>query len=160
MRVEAEEAPEQRLDYGAAAPGGVQAILGLQKYVNECGIDPRLLELVKLRCSQINGCAYCVDMHARDARKRGETTQRVDAVAVWRESNLFTATERAALAWAESVTLLSQDHVPAEVYGWVSRYFNGKVLVDLTYAIIAINCWNRLAIPFRTLTAVETKAAR
>lgn len=154
-----EEAPAQRLDYNAAAPGGVHAILGLQKYVNECGLDAKIAELIKLRCSQINGCAFCVDMHARDARKVGETNQRVDAVAVWRESNLFTATERAALAWAEAVTLVSVDHVPAEVYDWVSRYFNGKALVDLTYAIIAINCWNRLAIPFRTPTKIESQAA-
>ncbi|MGH9474797.1 MAG: carboxymuconolactone decarboxylase family protein [Terriglobales bacterium] len=159
MHSEHEQSPAPRLDYNLAAPGGVQAILSLQKYVNECGLDQSLLELVKLRCSQLNGCAYCVDMHARDARKRGQGAQKVDAVAVWRESTLFSTTERAALAWAEAVTLLSQDHVPQPVYDWVSRYFSGKVLVDLTYAVIAINCWNRLAIPFRTATAVEPSSA-
>lgn len=153
-----EQAPPLRLDYGAAAPDGVKALLGLQAYVNNhTTLDHSLLELVKLRCSQINGCAYCVDMHARDARKAGATNQRVDAVAVWRESTLFTPKERAALAWAESVTLVSHDHVPDQVFAWASKYFQGKDLVDLTFAIIAINAWNRLAIPFRTPTAVEPK---
>ncbi|HWG38632.1 MAG TPA: carboxymuconolactone decarboxylase family protein [Terriglobales bacterium] len=149
-----EEAPEQRLDYAAAAPQGLQALLGLQAYVNNhTGLDHKLVELVKLRCSQINGCAYCVDMHARDARKAGESNQRLDAVAVWRESTFFTPSERAGLAWAEAVTLVSQDHVPDDVFEWVGKYFSGKALVDLTYAVIAINAWNRLAIGFRVPAA-------
>lgn len=153
-----EEAPPLRLDYYAAAPQGAQALRGLQAYVNNhTGLDHSLQELIKLRCSQINGCAYCVDMHARDARKAGETNQRLDAVAVWRESPLFTNQERAALAWAEAVTLVSHDHVPDDIHAWVSRYFQGKELVDLTYAIIAINAWNRLAIAFRVPTAPEAK---
>ncbi|MGH9487860.1 MAG: carboxymuconolactone decarboxylase family protein [Terriglobales bacterium] len=160
MRQEDEQSSEQRLDFAAAAPGALQAMLGLQKYVSECSLDARLLELVKLRCSQINGCAYCVDMHAREARQHGETSQRLDAVAVWRESTLFSTTERAALAWAEAVTQISHDHVPQPVYDWVARYFNGKVLVDLTFAILAINCWNRLAVSFRTPTQPEPKGAK
>ena len=145
-----EEAPVPRLDYYAAAPDGVKAVMGLQKYVNECGLDHALLELIKLRCSQINGCAYCVDMHAHDARKGGESNRRLDAVAVWRESTQFTPAERAALAWAEAVTLLSVDHVPDDVVAWVGKYFSGKALADLTFAVIAINCWNRLAATFRS----------
>jgi len=150
-----EDAPPQRLDYAAAAPGALKAVLGVQLYVNHCGLDHSLLELVKLRCSQINGCAYCVDMHARDAKKAGEREQRLHAVAVWRESPLFTRTERAALAWAEAVTLVSVDHVPDEVHTSVSKYFSGKALVDLTMAVVAINCWNRLAIAFRTPPPLE-----
>ena len=147
-----EDAPPQRLDYAAAAPGALKAVLGVQLYVNHCGLDHSLLELVKLRCSQINGCAFCVDMHARDARQQGETNQRLDAVAVWRESPLFTPRERAALAWCESVTLVSQDHVPDDLYHWVGRYFPGKALVDLTLAVLVINNWNRLSIAFRIPT--------
>jgi len=150
-----EDAPPQRLDYAAAAPDAVRAIAGVQAYVNHCGLDHGLLELIKLRCSQINGCAFCVDMHARDAKTAGETDKRLNAVAVWRESPLFTRTERAALAWAEAVTLVSVDHVPDEVHAWVSKYFSGKALVDLTMAVVAINCWNRLAITFRTPTPVD-----
>jgi len=152
-----EEAPEQRLNYYAAAPDAAHTLQAMQKYVNECGLDHKLLELVKLRCSQINGCAYCVDMHAHDARKSGEDNRRLDAVAVWRESNLFTLDERAALAWAEAVTLVSHDHVPPEIYDWVSKYFSGKALVDLTYAILAINCWNRLAVGFRVPTPAQPR---
>lgn len=153
-----EQVSPLRLDYGAAAADGVKALRGLQAYVNNhTALDPLIQELVKLRCSQINGCAYCVDMHARDARKAGEGNQRLDAVAVWRESPLFTHKERAALAWSESVTLVSLDHVPDDIFAWVSKYFQGKELVDLTFAIIAINAWNRLAIAFRVPTAIEPK---
>ncbi|MGH3182119.1 MAG: carboxymuconolactone decarboxylase family protein [Streptosporangiaceae bacterium] len=153
-----ETAPPQRLDYGAASSGGVKALEGLQAYVNHhTTLEPSLRELVKLRCSQINGCAFCVDMHARDARAQGESNQRLDAVAVWRESPLFTARERAALAWSEEVTRISEEHAPDEVFHWASKYFPGKELVDLTFAILAINCWNRLAIAFRVPTPVEKR---
>ena len=147
--------PEQRLDYAAAAPAGLKALEGLQHYVEHCGLDPNLLELVKLRCSQINGCAYCVDLHARRLRQAGESHQRVDAVAVWRESPVFTQLERAALGWAEAVTLIGEDHVPYDLYRWVDRYFTGKTLADLTLAVIAINAWNRLAVTFRKPTPIE-----
>lgn len=154
MHVE-EDAPPQRLNYNEAAPDAIKAVLGVQTYVNHCGLDHRLLELVKLRASQINGCAFCVDMHARDAKTAGETDKRLNAVAVWRESPLFTRQERAALAWTEAVTLVSVDHVPDEIFTWVSKSFSGKALVDLTMAIIAINCWNRLAVTFRTPTPLD-----
>jgi len=156
-----EAASPQRLDYRALAPEGVRAVAGLQRYVNASGLDHALLEIVKLRCSQINGCAFCVDMHARDARLAGVSAQRVDAVAVWRESPFFSPEERAALAWSEAVTLVSADHVPEDIYTWVSKYFGGKRLVDLTLAVIAINAWNRLAVPFRVPTEVrEEQPAR
>lgn len=155
MSVE-ETAPPQRLDYGTLAPEGVKTILQLQAYVNNhTGIDKTILELIKLRCSQINGCAYCVDLHTREAAEAGETQRRLHAVAVWRESPFFTTAERAALAWAEAVTLVSVDHVPDDVYEWVSKYFSGKALVDLTFAVLAINCWNRLAVGFRVATPLE-----
>jgi AhpD family alkylhydroperoxidase len=148
-----ETSPEPRLDYAAAAPDGVKALEGLQRYVDACGLDHSLLELVKLRCSQINGCAFCVDLHARRLRQAGQSLQRIDAVVVWRESPLFTPLERAALGWAEAVTLIGEDHAPLDVYRWVEKYFTGKSLADLTLAIIAINAWNRLAVPFRKSTA-------
>ena len=151
-----EFAPPLRLAYKSVAPAGIEALRALQAYVHDhTALEPSLQELIKLRCSQINGCAFCVDMHARDAKTAGETDKRLNAVAVWRESPLFTRTERAALAWAEAVTLVSADHVPDEAHAWVSKYFSGKALVDLTMAVIAINCWNRLAITFRTPTPVD-----
>lgn len=151
-----EFAPPQRLDYAAAAPDALRTLSQLQAYVNNhTGLDHGLLELVKLRCSQINGCAYCVDLHTHDARQHGESERRLYAVAVWRESPLFTPEERAALAWAEAVTLVSVDHVPEEVFTWVGKYYSGKALVDLTFAVLAINCWNRLAVSFRKLTPAE-----
>ena len=151
-----EFAPPLRLAYKSVAPQGIEALRALQAYVHgQTELEPSLQELIKLRCSQINGCAFCVDMHARDARQQGETNQRLDAVAVWRESPVFTPRERAALAWCESITLVSLDHVPDDVYQWVARYFSGKALVDLTLAVLVINNWNRLSIAFRIPTPVE-----
>jgi AhpD family alkylhydroperoxidase len=123
----------------------------VERYVRECGLEHKLLELVKLRASQINGCAYCVDMHTKDARANGETEQRLYAVAVWREAPFFTERERAALAWTEAVTLVSQEQVPDNVFEIARKQFKDKELVDLTMAVIAINGWNRLAISFRTV---------
>ena len=140
---------ERRLDYAKTAPHAIQAMYGLERYVRQCGLEKSLLALVKLRASGINGCAYCVDMHTKDARANGETEQRLYAVAVWREAPFFTERERAALAWTEAVTLVSHDHVPDDVYETARRQFNEKELVDLTMAIVAINGWNRLAIGFR-----------
>jgi AhpD family alkylhydroperoxidase len=122
---------------------------GLERYVRQSGLEKPLLELVKLRASQINGCAYCVDMHTKDARAHGETEQRLYAVAVWKEAPFFTDRERAALAWAEAVTLISRDQTPDDVYELVRRQFSEKEVADLTLAIIAINGWNRLAISSR-----------
>lgn len=142
---------QSRLEYTKIAPAGMTAMLGLENYIRHSGLEPALLELVKLRASQINGCAYCVDMHTKDARARGESEQRLYAVVVWRETPFFTERERAALAWTEAVTQVSYEHVPDEVYQLTRQHFSEKELVDLTLAIIAINGWNRLAIGFRTV---------
>jgi AhpD family alkylhydroperoxidase len=121
----------------------------LENYVRHCGLEQPLLELVRLRASQINGCAYCIDMHTKDARAAGEREQRLYAVSVWEETPFFTEREQAALAWTETVTRVSQTHVPEDAYELARRYFSEKELVDLTMAIVAINGWNRLAISFR-----------
>ncbi|NMM84676.1 carboxymuconolactone decarboxylase [Rhodococcus sp. SRB_17] len=139
---------KQRINYQKAAPGAFQAMLGLEKYVRQSGLEPALLELVKTRVSQINGCAYCLDMHTQDARAAGETEQRLYLLAAWRETGLYSERERAALAWAEAVTQLAGHGVPDAVYDEVRSQFEEKALVDLTLAIVAINGWNRLAVPF------------
>ncbi len=140
----------ERYSYSKAAPEGVEIMRRLERYVKSSGLKPDLLELVKLRASQINGCAYCIDMHTKDARSHGESEQRLYGVSAWRETPFYSERERAALAWTESVTLISNDQVPDDVYDQARRYFSEKELVDLTLAIIAINGWNRLAISFRT----------
>jgi AhpD family alkylhydroperoxidase len=124
---------------------------GLEAYLHQAGLEPLLLELVKVLASQINGCAYCLDMHTKVARSLGETEQRLYAASVWRESPYYSERERAALAWTEAITLVSVDHVPDEVYQNVREHFTEKELVDLTLAVVAINGWNRLAIAFRTV---------
>jgi AhpD family alkylhydroperoxidase len=131
----------------------------VERYVRNSGLEPQLLELVKLRASQINGCAYCVDMHTKDARAHGDTEQRLYDVAVWKEAPFFTERERAALAWAEAVTLLSRDQVPDGIYEDARREFDEKQLIDLTMAVIAINGWNRLAVSFRALAGTYQPAA-
>jgi len=136
-------------DYAKAAPGAYRTMYALETYVRESGLEPSLLELVKLRASQINGCAYCMDMHSKDARAKGETEQRLYVLSGWREAPFYTDRERAALEWTEAVTLIGQNHVPDEIFERVSTVFPGKELVDLTMAVIAINGWNRLAIAFR-----------
>ncbi|HJT68623.1 MAG TPA: carboxymuconolactone decarboxylase family protein [Terriglobales bacterium] len=140
---------KHRIDYDSVAPEAVKAQLGVETYVQRSGLERPLLELIKLRASQINGCAYCVDMHTKDARAGGEAEQRLYAVAVWREAPFFNERERAALAWTEAVTQISVDHVPDEVYECVRKHFDEKELIDLTMAVIAINGWNRLAVSFR-----------
>jgi AhpD family alkylhydroperoxidase len=130
----------------------------VERYVRECGLERGLLELIKLRASQINGCAYCVDMHTKDARVNGETEQRLYAVVVWREAPFFTERERAALAWAEAVTLVSQEQVPDNVFEIARKQFSDKELVDLTMAVITINGWNRLAISFREVAGTYQPA--
>ena len=140
---------QPRIEYDKAAPDGVKAMWGLESYVRHCGLEPALLELVKLRASQINGCAYCIDMHTKDARAHGETEQRLYALTAWRETPFFNDRERAALAWTEAVTEVADTHVPDEVYEWARRHFSDKELVDLTLAVATINSWNRLAISFR-----------
>ncbi len=140
-----------RLEFGKIAPGVRDAMLALEQYVRGSGLEPALLELVRLRASQINGCAYCIDMHTKDARAGGETEQRLYAVAAWHEAPFFTERERAALAWTETVTRVGETRVPDEAYDGARRHFREKELVDLTLAVVAINGWNRLAIAFRTV---------
>ena len=140
----------QRLNYTKASPDGFKAIRGLQEYVEQSGLEHKLLELVKMRASQINGCAYCLDMHSKDARAAGETEQRLYVLNAWRESPFYSERERAALAWTEALTRIADNDVPDELYEEVRKQFSEKELVDLSLAIIAINGWNRLAIPFRS----------
>jgi AhpD family alkylhydroperoxidase len=151
---------ETRFEYAKAAPEVVAAMMGLERHVQQTGLDRGLLELVKLRASLINGCAYCVDMHTKVARSRGETEQRLYAIGLWRETPFYSERERAALAWTEAVTLVSVDHVPADVYDLARKQFTEKELVDLTLAIVAINGWNRLAIAFRTVPGTFQLRAR
>ena len=141
---------DRRIDYGKAAPQGLTAFRQFQAYVDRCGLEPLLLELVKTRASQINGCAYCLDMHTKDARAAGETEQRLYALPAWREAPFYSERERAALAWTEAVTLIANGPIEDALYEEVHRHFGEQELVDLTLAVIAINGWNRLAIPFRT----------
>ncbi|MBI1793292.1 MAG: carboxymuconolactone decarboxylase family protein [Chloroflexi bacterium] len=142
---------EPRLNYSEVAPEGVEGLSNLEGYVRKSGLEHSLLELVKLRASQLNGCAYCIDMHTKDARTNGESEQRLYGVSAWHEAPFYSERERAALVWTEAVTLISQDHVPDEVYAEARKHFSEKELVDLTLGIIAINSWNRLAVSFRTL---------
>ena len=140
-----------RIDYPKVAPEAYMAMRGLEAYVRHCGLEPTLLELVKTRASQLNGCAYCIDMHNKDARAHGETEQRLYALAAWRETPFFTERERAALAWTEAVTLVAEGPIDEEDYEDVREHFDEKSLVDLTLAIVAINGWNRLSIAFATV---------
>lgn len=140
---------KERLKYEAVAPDALKAMIELEKFVHSSDLEHSLYELVKTRASQINGCAYCLDMHTKDARKAGETEQRLYGLSAWREAPYYTERERAALAWAEAVTLVAESHVPDDVYEEVKKHFNEKDLVALTMAIVAINGWNRLAVAFR-----------
>src|SRR5512140_1059170 len=141
---------KSRLDYSSTSAGAYQAMLGLEKFVRGCGLEHSLLELVKLRASQINGCAFCIDMHWKDARAAGETEQRLYGLDAWEESPYYTPRERAALAWTEALTLIAENHAPDEVYAEVAKEFKPDELVNLSMAIVVINGWNRLAIGFRT----------
>ncbi len=141
---------EARLDAQKVGAGAYRAMLQLENYIQlHSGLDHKLLHLLKMRASQINGCAYCIDMHSKEARAAGETEPRLYALSAWREGPFFTDKERAALAWTEAVTLVSREHVPDEVYEEARKYFGEEELVNLTLAIVAINGWNRLAIAFR-----------
>ena len=126
-----------------------RAMLNLSKEVETSGLERKLLELVKIRASQINGCAYCIDMHTKDARAAGETEQRIYALSAWHETPFFTDRERAALEWTEAVTRIGDTHAPDEVYDQVRQHFEEQELVALTFAVVVINAWNRLAVPFR-----------
>ncbi len=145
---------EERLKYVKAAPHGYRAMSALQNYVDDCGLEPLLLELVKMRASQINGCAYCIDMHSQDARAMGESELRLYELNAWRETPFYSERERAALFWTEELTLISQGHASDAVYEEVSKHFSEEELVNLSLAIVAINGWNRLAIGFRSQPGV------
>jgi AhpD family alkylhydroperoxidase len=152
---------QRRLDFAKAAPGARRAMYALQKYVEECGLERSLLELVKTGASQINGCAYCIDMHTKDARALGESEQRLYALAAWGEMPFYTERERAALAWTEAITLITQGHAPDEVFEQAHAQFTEEELVNLTLAIIAINGWNRLLIGFRAVPGTyQAQASR
>ncbi|MEM0117668.1 MAG: carboxymuconolactone decarboxylase family protein [Conexivisphaerales archaeon] len=138
-----------RLDYTKIAPGVREAMLGLERYVQSSGLEASLLNLVKIRASQINGCAWCIDMHVKDALAEGENGQRIYSLPAWSETPFYSQRERAALLWTEAITLVADSHVPDEVYQQMKKHFSEKELVDLTLAIIAINGWNRLNIAFR-----------
>jgi AhpD family alkylhydroperoxidase len=142
---------QPRIDYSKFALDAQKAMFGLEKYLATCGLDHKLLHLLKLRASQINGCAFCIDMHSKDARALGETEQRLYSLDAWRETPFYTDKERAALAWIEAVTLVSQTHVPDEVYEEVKKHFIEKEIVDLTILAATINMWNRLAIATRAV---------
>lgn len=142
---------QSRLEYKKIAPAAYRAMRELETYVQQSSLEPSLLELVKTRASQINGCAYCIDMHTKDARARGESEQRLYVLNAWEETPFFSERERAALAWTEAVTEVTKEHIPDEVYALARQQFTENELVDLTMAIIAINGWNRLSISFRTV---------
>jgi len=145
---------QARIDVARVGQDAYKAMLGLQGYVNASSLEKPLLELVKIRASQINACAFCLHMHTRDARKAGESQERLDLLAAWREAPLFTDRERAALAWTEAVTSVADTHVPDEVYDTARTAFSDQELVDLTMAVVAINGWNRLLVAFRVPPAV------
>ena len=140
-----------RLDFRNASPEGAKAMMGLHMFVRNCGLDHALVELVKLRASQLNGCAHCIDMHSKELRADGESEQRLYLLDAWREAPFYTDRERAAFAWTEAVTKVTEGHVPDEVFEEVREQFNDKELADLTMAIAAINAWNRMAISFRAV---------
>lgn len=142
---------QPRIDARRHAQEAQKAMLALEKYLGECGLEHGLLHLMKMRASQINGCAYCIDMHSKDARALGESEQRLYELDAWRETPFYTDRERAALTWTEALTLVSETHVPDSVYEEVRKQFSEKEIVDLTLAIATINMWNRLAIALRSV---------
>jgi AhpD family alkylhydroperoxidase len=149
--VEAKDIMKARIDLMHVNPGIIQAMLGLERQVRQAGFDHRLLDLVRMRASQINGCAYCLDMHSKDERANGETEQRLYGLDAWRETPYYSARERAALEWTEVLTLVSETHVPDQVYERVREQFSEDEMVHLSLAIVAINGWNRLNVAARTV---------
>jgi AhpD family alkylhydroperoxidase len=148
-----------RLNFYQASPEPIKALTALESVVASSGLEQSLIELVKIRASEINGCAFCVDMHTKDARKHGETEQRIYLLSAWHESPLYTDRERAALAWTEAVTLISKTHAPDDAYAELRKHFSDAETVNLTTLIATINAWNRLAIAFRAVHPVTAKAA-
>ena len=139
-----------RMEYWKIAPGAFKAMSSLEAYLRDCGMDRAFLHMIKLRVSQINGCAYCIDMHWKDARAAGESEQRLYGLDAWREAPYYTDRERAALEWTEALTNVTDGHVPDAVYETVRAHFSDKEIADLTWAVSAINAWNRVAIAFRS----------
>ena len=150
---------ESRLDFTKHSSDGLNALYAMEKYLSRCGLDHKLMLLVKMRASQINGCAYCLDMHSKDARALGETEQRLYALNAWQETPFFNERERAALAWTETLTLVSQTHVPDSAFEEVRKQFSEKELMDLTYLAASINSWNRLAISLRAVPGTYKSSA-
>jgi len=148
-----------RLNPYQVAPDTIKALSALEAQVQASGLEKSLIELVKTRASQINGCAFCINMHTQDARKQGETEQRLYLLNAWRESPVYTDRERAALAWTEAVTLISETHAPDDVYAQVRAQFSEVETVNLTMLVATINAWNRIAISFRSIPSVKAKAA-
>jgi AhpD family alkylhydroperoxidase len=142
---------QERIKLEKFAHEALHSLLAIEKYLAQCGIEPQLLHLLKMRASQINGCAYCIDMHSKDARALGESEQRLYELDAWRETPFYTDRERAALEWTEALTLISQTHAPDESFEKLRAHFSEKEIIDLTYAIGAINFWNRLAISTRAV---------
>ncbi len=151
---------QARLAYGTVEPEARKALLALESYVVQAGLEESLLDLVRLRASQINGCAYCIDMHTKDARARGETEQRLYALSAWWDAPFYTERERAALAWTEAVTRIADGHVSDEIYEQVRQQFTETELVRLNMAVIAINSWNRMNVAFRTVAGSYQPARR
>jgi AhpD family alkylhydroperoxidase len=151
---------QARMDFRKASPQAAKAMSDMHAFVRKCGLDHNLLELIKLRASQINGCAQCIDMHTKDLRANGESEQRLYLLNAWEESPFYSERERAALAWTEAVTLVAQGHVPDEVYALARSQFSEQELADLTLAIVAINGANRLNVAFRTVPGSYRPAAR
>jgi AhpD family alkylhydroperoxidase len=148
-----------RLNFFKAAPETINALVAVEDKIKASGLELSLIELVKTRASQINGCAFCINMHTADARKQGETEERLYLLNAWRESPLYTERERAALAWTEALTLIAETHAPDDVYEAMRAQFSEAEAVNLTMLIGAINAWNRVAIGFRAIHPVKTKAA-
>lgn len=151
---------EARFDFARVAPGVYHAMIGLENYLHACGLEESLLHLVKLRASQINGCAYCLDMHWKDLKAIGEPDHRLYELNAWEEAPFYSERERAALAWTEAVTRVSESHVPDEIYEKVRKQFSEKEIADLTLAVAAINAWNRLAISSRAVPGTYQPAKR
>ena len=148
-----------RMNFFQAAPETINALMALENQVTSSGLEQSLIELVKTRASQINGCAYCINMHTQDARKHGETEQRLYLLNAWQESPVYTDRERAALAWTDAMTRISETHAPDDVYQQLRAQFSEAETVNLTMLIATINAWNRLAISFRAMPPVRAKAA-
>jgi len=148
-----------RMNFYQAAPETIKALTALETLLQGSALEQSLIELVKIRASQINGCAFCINMHTQDARKRGETEQRLHLLNAWREAPLYTDRERAGLAWTETVTLISETHAPDDAYDELRKHFSEAEAVNLTMLIGTINAWNRLAIAFRAVPPVKAKAA-